>query len=245
MGRERTDHELDVFRRFAAIAGLSPLDGGEKRPRSEPDILFKSVTGERTAFELVELLDEEYRGRIGLLFGTKAALQSHYENLPPEKHRGILTKVWKRVALLSLLHSSDFQETQSRFRCHLDELLALPIGFEGEALEASPSLAGSLEGVTISRGRFVGPIFDPESIGWIGDPTVAAIQKKFRKTYVTPHSIELLAHIETNPMLPDEVWMTDLEEFLARQQQPLPFRRIWVFDVTAGEIKFRFPRNDL
>ena len=56
--------------------------------------------------------------------------------------------------------------------------------------------------------------------------------------YVTPHPIELSAHVETNPMLPDEVWIANLGEFLAAQPRPLPFRRIWIFHVGKNEVKF-------
>ena len=86
MGHERADHELEIFRHFAAAAGLSTsLQCGEKRKWPEPDVLFQDSDGAQIAFELVELLDQDQRRGIGILVATKTALQKHYENLPNKK----------------------------------------------------------------------------------------------------------------------------------------------------------------
>ena len=241
MGKERGDDELEVFRRFAVAAGLhNSHDCGEKRRSPEPDILFHPADGEPTAFELVELVDQDYAGRIGLLIGTKTALRTYYEALPPFQRKPFDLKYGNALLYFRFRASLTFKRRRAAFGAIFDELLALPNDFIGDAFEDECTLSQVLEGVSISRGRFVGPIFDPESVGWIGDPTVPSIREKFTKSYSTPHSIELLAYIETNPMFPDEVWIADLEEFLSAQPRPLPFRRIWVFDLGRNEVLFRY-----
>ena len=243
MGVERAGHELEVFRQFAVAAGLSTSqDCGEKRKWPEPDILFQDADGSYTAFELVELLDQEYRGRIGLLVATKTALHIHYEGLPNPELALFDAKYSNALLYFCFLPTLTFKRRRAAFGRIFARLLTLPNGFSGDAFENDPDLSDVVSSVSVLRGRFVGPIFDPESIGRVGDPTIPVVQQKFAKTYKTPHPIELLAHIETNPMFPDDVWIADLEAFLASQSYPLPFRRIWVFHAVKNEVKFKFPQ---
>lgn len=242
MGNERADRELDIFRQFAVAAGLSDsLACGEKRTPPEPDILFRDTAGAYTAFELVELLDQEYGNRVGLLVGTKTALRTYYEGLPEPQRSEFQKKYGNALLYFQFPDALTFKRRRAAFPGIFDRLLRLPNGFTGEAFEDEPELQSILNGVSISRGRFIGPIFDPESVGWVGDPTVPAIQKKFAKQYQTEHPIELLAYIEINPMFPDEVWIADLQDFLARHGTFMPFRRIWVFHVSKKQVKCRYP----
>ena len=140
--------------------------------------------------------------------------------------------------------SFTFNRRRSAVPAIFEKLLLLPDGFAGDALEDDPSLASLVNGVTISRGHFKGPIFDPECIGWIGNPSVPAISRKFEKRYETAHTMELLAYIDINPMFPDEVWLADLTEFLDTTPKPLPFTRIWVFDVGHKKVKLRYEGAD-
>lgn len=241
MGEERGEHELEIFRRFAAVVGLLKTDDRfEKRKSPEPDVLFHSAAGISTAFELVELIYQDYAGGIGLLIATKTALHTYYEALPSTQ-REIFDHKYSNALLYFRFHPSlTFKRRRAAFSVIFDHLLVVPDGFTGDALDGDAALSSVLDGVSISRGRFNGPIFDAESIGWIGDPAVPAIRGKFAKTYSTPYPVELLAYIETNPMFPDEVWLADLEEFLGAQVRPLPFRRIWVFHIGRNEVVFRY-----
>lgn len=239
MKNERADTELRVFNSFACAAGL-PKGLAEKRQPPEPDVLFHDPHGSPRAFELVELIDQDYRSRVGLLVNTKTALCAHYEGFPSEK-RGLFDQKYGDALLYFRFRPSlTFNRRRSAFPAIFEKLLLLPDGFAGDALEDDPSLASLVDGVTISRGHFKGPIFDPECIGWIGNPSVPAISRKFEKRYETAHTIELLAYIDINPMFPDEVWLGDLTEFLDSTPKPLPFARIWVFDVGHKKVKLRY-----
>ncbi len=245
MGRERVNSELEVFHLFTVAAGLStPHTLAEKRKQPEPDILFQDASGTFTAFELVELIDEKYAGSLGLQIETKAALYTHYEALP-ELERSLFDKKYGNALLyFRFIPSLTFKRRLAAFKKIFAQLLILPNDFTGDAFESDTALQDAINGVSIERGRFVGPIFDPESVGYVCDPTVLAISKKFMKVYETIHPIELLAHIEKNPMFPNEVWISNLEKFLAIQSRPLPFRRIWVFHAGRNKVEFIYP-NDL
>src|SRR5262249_48664946 len=116
----------------------------------------------------------------------------------------------------------------------------------GSAFERDPVFAGVLRSVWIGRRpRLVGPLFNPDASAWVGDPTVPAIGEKFWKAfgniYKTDHPIELLAYIDGTPMLPEDVWRSALAEFIASQQEPLPFRKVWVFDCGEGRVLLAHP----
>ena len=236
---ERTDLELRVFNAFACAAVL-PKGWAEKRQPPEPDVLFHDSHGSHRAFELVELIDQDYRHRVGLIVGTKIALRTYYEGFPSGKKCLFDQKYGDALLYFRFRPSLTFNRRRSAFPVIFEQLLLLPDGFVGDTLEDDPALASMVIGVSISRGHFRGPIFDPECVGWIGDPSVSAISRKFEKRYDTAYPIELLAYIDTNPMFPDEVWLEGLTEFLDSTPKPLPFARIWVFDVGHNKVKLRY-----
>ena len=88
-------------------------------------------------------------------------------------------------------------------------------------------------------------MFDSESFNWMGDPTVPRVRKKFATEYETQHPVELLAYIDRNLMLPDEVWLGNLSDFLKNKERPLKFRTIWVFDMWEKRIKFEYCGEDV
>ncbi len=122
----------------------------------------------------------------------------------------------------------------------VDKLLTLEDGFTGEALQGDPQLARVLESVCVARGRFTGPIFDSPTGGFVGDPTTRLIQQKFSKTYLTDHPRQLLAYIDLNPMLPEAVWRGNLVEFLDDQPKPLPFEKVWIFEVRKARVLLEY-----
>jgi len=78
------DHrERLIFERFARTAGL--LGAGlhfESREPPEPDIFYRAPSGEKRAFELVEIIDQGYQGSSGLSMKTKAICQEFLQALP-------------------------------------------------------------------------------------------------------------------------------------------------------------------
>ena len=129
MGKERGDHEIEVFRRFAVAAGLHiATDGAEKRRAPEPDVLYHSVDGEPIAFELVELVDQDHAGRIGLLVATKMALRTYYEALGPAEREIFDRKYGNALLYFRFNASLTFKRRRAAFEEIFSRLLALPEG---------------------------------------------------------------------------------------------------------------------
>lgn len=238
MRSKRENTELHIFNLFACAIDL-PENCAENRPPPEPDILFRDPCGSPRAFELVELIDQDYRHGGGLFNSTKRALHSHYERLPLEE-KGLFDRKYGD-ALLYFRFQPNLTINQRRreFPVIFEKLLLLPDGFVGDALKDDPSLASLVDWVSISRGCSNGPIFDPEWGGWLGDPSVSAISKKLEKKYETKHPIELLAHINTNLLIMEET-LPKITEFLDSKSKPLPFVRIWVFDADRKKVELQY-----
>ena len=176
----------------------------------------------------------------GTWYVRACALRTYYENLPAETKALFGRKYGNALLYFRFRPELTFKRLRLALPIIFGSLLALPDDFVGDALEDEPALTETLNGVSISRGRFVGPILDPESVGWVGDPSVPVVAQKFSKVYRTPHPVHLLAYIDANPMFPDEVWQSDLEEYLRDQARPWPFKRVWIFELRTGTIKCQY-----
>jgi len=242
--QDQGDQELQVFDAFLTARGITAAPGSvTKRNPPEPDLLFRQSDGSVVAYELVELLDEDWARTMGGRAGLERALRDHLEALPATVAARFKAKYGD--ADLSLFFS---ERTSSNQRRQLiprifEKLLDLPDRHTGSVFERDPAFAGMLRSIWIGRRPALpGPLFNPDASAWVGDPTVPAIGKKFRKAfataYVTPHPMELLAYIDGNPMFPESVWRPALEELVDSQVDRLPFRRVWVFDCGKGEVCF-------
>lgn len=60
----KQERERIVFGEFSVAAGLMPGGWFCSRPEPEPDILYESDNGVSLAFELVEIIDQDYSNSI-------------------------------------------------------------------------------------------------------------------------------------------------------------------------------------
>jgi hypothetical protein len=239
VGKKDEEREVPVFKSFLEARGiLFDQDSIEKRQPPEPDILFRNSDGLNVAFELVELLDKDYGRMYNILFDTIDEIQRFYENFVKEKKDSFKKKFGDAFLNFNFLQNATFKQRQTAIPKIFEKLLAVSDSFTSEVLEDDPDLFFALKSVSISRGKLNGPIFNPESVGGIGDPTVPKIQQKFTKEYRTQYPIELLAYIDVNPMLPNDIWLESLQEFIKIQSKPFPFQHIWVFDYRNKVVKF-------
>ena len=86
-----------------------------------------------------------------------------------------------------------------------------------------------------------GPLFDVSAAGSFGEPALKRIQKKFQKQYSTNAPIELLAFYETQPVLPEDLWLPQLSSFIEQSMAASPFRGVWIFDAGTNRVLFHYP----
>lgn len=241
---QKEERERLIFNIFATASGLATAGSRiESRPTPEPDILITKSDGACFAFELVEILDQGYSGSTQRQFDTKSAFYQYLDAMPePTKSR---FKV--KYANADIHIEFDEELTLRRRERALEQVfnafLCLPDAVSGEVSIEDASLQKIVKHLHVNRGKFSGPLFDIQSTVSVGDPTVDSIRTKLEKIYKTSHPVSLLAYIETNPMFPDDVWQTNLDNFLSKLGIACQFEAIYVFDCSSKEVKRSWRRD--
>jgi hypothetical protein len=230
--------EVAIFKRFASVCPLEIVpESIEKRQPPEPDIRCKTRQGEALAFELVEIIDQDLARKIANQWTLGRELRAAYEALPERDAAEIRARLGNAAVMVELVENVSIRARRAAIGTILEALKKVSPAFEG----AMDLRTGILERVYVVRGNFVGPSFDVDAGGAVGDPTVARIQGKFEKAYKIDVPLELLAHFELHPMFPDDVWMPKVGDLASRALAISPFRRIWIFDGERGSIRFAYP----
>jgi hypothetical protein len=239
----KADREKEVFEKFSMVAPFKVLPGSiESRPPPEPDILCQLDTFEYVAYELTELIDQEYMARLGLMFSTKQYLDSYWTtNLNPVDSRHFRDKYRDALINFEYCQESSLRDRKAVAAIAFSKLLDLPDNSEGEFFKSDPELMPNLKWIQICRVGIPEPIIDVASAGWLGDPTEPTIKKKFSKTYETEHPIELLAHINWGIMPLEDVWKASADN-VSSMISGSPFRKFWVYDCTDNKIKYEFEK---
>ena len=118
-------------------------------------------------------------------------------------------------------------------------LQALPAGFHGDVfLDTDGALRGVVRKMRVTRGEFVGPIFQVDGATFISDPVIEQIDGKLKKRYATSSRLELLAFYELHPTQRAEYQLPAVGEFVRNNLNSSKFSRVWVFDAENGAVLY-------
>ena len=234
--------ELTIFEAFAKICDLPiELNSIEKKRPPNPDIQCDVAGKGSLAFELVEIVDRNFANMVGKQVDTKTELSKYHSNLPDDK-KVCFDKIYSNALIFPRFQNRcSLRQRKKLFPKIIDHLLTLDEQFEGDTFENTSEYEDKLRGISISRGRFKGPLFDSIAGGSIGDPTASTISSKFGKTYESEYPFHLLGYIDLNPMFPEDIWLSSVKNFVKANIQKSQFQKVWVFDFQAKEIKFTYP----
>ncbi len=233
----KEERERLVFERFATATGLLPGGTFDSRPTPEPDILYVPHGDAPRAFELVEILDRDFSATVGQQLGTNEICRTYLGTLPTAEADAFRSQYRDADIFIGFRDGLNIQRRKNALPRIFAALRSLPEGFTGDAFDDGGSLDALLDRVAVYRGRFKGPLFDSPGVTWVGDPTVDAISGKMAKKYASQGELSLLAYIDTNPMFPDEVWLTDLDEYLAALDRHCQFAYIYVFECRSNSVR--------
>lgn len=233
--------EKSVFESFSQVAPFIVTQGTiENRNPPEPDIVCTIENRGQVGFELTELIDQSHMERIALMFHTRNYLNNYWkDNLNKDKSSIFYNKYKDALLHFDFSQNSRLNERKAVIEIVFSMLLDLDDDAEGIHFESNPELLPIFEYVNINHIGINGPNIDVGSSGWLGDPTASAIKKKCSKKYTGDYPIELLAHIETNLLPPDDVWLPSIEGH-ATQIDESPFDKLWVFDRTSNSIIYTY-----
>lgn len=242
----KEERERVVFAHFAKTSGLLPSGSFTSRRVPEPDILYVAADGTHAAFELVEIIDRDYKASVGQSFSTKDACNAFLDAMAPADAAAFRAAFGNADISFDFRGGMSGQRRKNALPSIFQHLMRLPPGFEGDAFGDGNPLEALLSHMHVNRGGFVGPLFDASSATWVGDPTADALASKMTKTYAPQGQLNLLAYIDGNPMFPDEVWLADLDEYLATLDARCQFERIFVYDCGGtGNVKRTWLRPTL
>jgi hypothetical protein len=239
----QSDSELKVFDGFVQSTGklIDPASVSKENPPA-PDLRCQYTTGETVAFELVEFLEQDFARTMQFQLKAVGALYRHFNSMPAME-RGRFEALYGNADI-----QVNFQDDCSSARALsavpaiFQELMLQPSGFE-DLIDSfhDPTLSRAILSLSVQRMPSKGPTFDSPTGGFLDDPCVDTIQRKFQKTYQSQYPIELLAYIGQNPMFPEDVWKPKLRDFLKDRGSIAPFRKIWVLDLNTGKIELTWP----
>jgi len=240
----KEERERLIFNIFATASGLATAGSRiESRSPPEPDILLTKSDGACLAFELVEILDQGYSGSTQRQFDTKSVFYKHLDAMPEPARSRFKEKYANADIHIEFDEKLTLRRRERSLEQVFNAILCLPDEVAGEVSIEDEHLQKIVKYLLVNRGKFSGPLFDIQSAVWVGDPTVDSIRTKLEKIYETSHPVSLLAYIETNPMYPDDVWQTDLDNFLSELGIACQFESIYVFDCSSKEVKRSWRRD--
>lgn len=243
MALTKDARERLVFEHFARAAGLLPGGTFTSRPEPEPDILYVATDGTSLAFELVEIIDQDYSASLGQSFNTKDACNTYLDKLPATEAAAFRAAFANADIALTFRDNMTGQRRKNALPAIFKHLASLPAGFTGDAFKDGNPLEAILSYAHVGRGRFNGPLFDATSATWVGDPSVDALKGKMGKSYTPQGQLNLLAYIDGNPMFPEDVWLADLDEYLATLDASCQFATIFVYHCRTSLIKRTWQRS--
>jgi hypothetical protein len=236
----RDEDEVRAFHNFVVQARLLVIpESIQKRDPPEPDILCRMKNGEQLAFEIVEICHRQNSAFLAGAFPLGDLIEKSYQDLPTE----IKTRSDERFANRPL--SFEFRSEASRNQIGaklpgiLSELADQPSNkdedwvFSNAARKVLLSVRHRGRVDTAGRPYFnLAGSFTPDVV------VVETVMSKLRKTYATPHPIELVAYFGGFAWGDSRDWIQPLQNALDAAGLG-PFRRIWVLG--WSKIEFVLP----
>jgi hypothetical protein len=243
MEPSKADRERLIFELFAKSKGMF-VDGAiiESRKEPEPDILFSSPNISPISYELVELIDRDLSHTLQRQLDSKRICYSVLENMDEPNRIIFKNKFANADIFIAFKNNLTFKRRQNALPQIFDVLIRLEDGVTGRVLVNDIVLKSVIDYVIISRGKFVGPMFDVPTDVAISDPTVELIDTKLLKIYKTPYEVSLLAYLETN-LFSDDLSLPALDSYFAELDSECKFASIFIFDCQTRQIKKAWHRE--
>jgi hypothetical protein len=228
----KEERERAIFNEFAEAVGFQVIaDTLQSRQSPEPDVLCEIRGRGPVAFELVELIDQDFQERLTTL-GRFDRLLRDYPNELTNGERAQFQQKYGNAAIGVTFKSLPLRQ----LRAFLPELFRwlrqdVPPDVSSLELDLPATLREAFDRVAVQRPM---PLLDisATSSGFLADPTFDAVRDKLQvKRYATQHPKELLAYTTFDLLLPMDVWQPKFEQPLIALLHASTFQRLWVFSL--------------
>lgn len=228
----KEERERAIFGEFAEAVGLPVIAGTlQSRQSPEPDLLCEIRGRGLVAFELVELIDQDFQERFTAL-GRFDRLLRDYPNELPDADRAQFHQKYADAAIGVTFKLLPLRQLKA-FLPELFRWLRQDVPPDASSLELDmpAALRAAFDRVAVQRPK---PLLDisATSSGYLADPTFDSVREKLQvRRYTTPHPKELLAYTTFDLLLPMDVWQPKFEQPLIALLNASTFQRLWVFSL--------------
>jgi hypothetical protein len=233
MSTLQAESERALFKLFADAVELpiTPCSIESRNP-PEPDIRCTLGDARPQCFELVEIIDSDLAKAVGIQLKFQ-------DRLATDALARQIKGLSDALVFVSFSRSSTNAQKQQASDVLLNLLQQLPNGFRGDIDPAVDARLGVVRRLRLTRGDFVGPVFQIDGATFITDPIVERIQEKFAKKYTTDAPIDLLVYYQMHPTVRAENELPGLGDYVRANLESSPFSRVWVFDADNRRLLYR------
>ena len=226
------ERELQIFRAFVGHCPLKiDIDAIEKRDPPEPDIVCRTLNDESIAFELVEVIDSDLAQSVYGKMRLQEKFKEKYQSLSFKEQKEISSHVGNALINVCYERELGFSKRLDLIPRVFDEIKLIgQHSIEDHTPQPNSPLFGYVQTLRVSRGSYVGPIFDVAAFAWFDDPTLQRLEAKFQKTYEIDIPTELLVYYEIQPQV-GRVEQSEVAEYVKKNVADSPFRRVWIYEI--------------
>ncbi|QDV57768.1 hypothetical protein [Rosistilla oblonga] len=236
-------YELEVFSQFVSFADIPiATETIFKREPPEPDILCDHENCGQLGFELVQLVPQTYKHRLGLREIAQNAMQQSYEHMN-ERQKKQFSEKFRNATIHILLEPSATKGAVHRNTPQLlKELLDISISHEGELEELlSTKVRSTFDFVFVQISDTDSLKFSVGDFGHLDHAMLQSLKNKMCKTYSSGYPIDLLAYVEDASYFPQSIWKEALDSYLKELDNTGPFQRIWLADIPKRCVICTYP----
>lgn len=204
-----------------------------------PDIFCIDNNDNPISIELVQIIEQNFARKFGSQIKTKKEIDAFYSSLSRDEKELIRGRLYNAFIAFEFNDEATLRQRKKMLPELFNVLKNITTSFEGELKLSDPTFRNICEILTISRGRFTGPLFDINLGGFVEDPVIKSIEGKLKKTYQKDSPMHLLAYIDLNPMFPQDIWLPKIRDYLKNNKFINQFDKIWIFDLHEKEIKYK------
>jgi hypothetical protein len=231
---QKERRERAALAAFFADAGITPdRDPVKLRGQGNPDFSC-SIRGEKIAFEVTKLTDQDFERLMGGRAAWERRLCRTLEGLAPDVLEALRKRFDGCVIDVRMRWPLRPDELISGAALLADSLLALDPNAQGE-LASRDAAHSNFRPIRIyrSNSRFHPKVVVVGEGAWVNVQFSPTLQKKLEKSYPAEHHpVELLVYtVGLPPNAPD--WKEDARTVMEQCIEQSGFRRIWLHDQTS------------
>lgn len=236
----KTLHEAIVFNKFVNKCPYH-IDPATIQKMDPPDFRCSFKDGTLKYFELVQCIDDSIAKQFGDGHSFYDACKKGVNNLLENDRKSFNEKYNGASIFVTFCPEITGNKRKAIVNNLIDSLLRLSPGLVGKIIPENP-LDKFVISLDITRAGFDGTLlFDSTNGCSFFDHALENISGKFMKNYNINESMDLLAYYYLQPVLPEQFWFLDVQEYIKKNISRSQFSRVWIYSFHQDQIIYSYP----